>query len=90
MQKSSSKTSMSDPENSEWTPERFTAAKRFGDLPAGLQGALKSKTRGPQKSPTKELVSVRLSPDVLEALRATGRGWQSLIDETLRRQFVKR
>jgi uncharacterized protein (DUF4415 family) len=35
------------------------------------------------------LVSLRLSPDVLAALRATGKGWQSTADEALRRQFVK-
>jgi uncharacterized protein (DUF4415 family) len=54
-----------------------------------MQRALKRGKRGPQKAPTKELISVRLSPDVLSALRATGEGWQTLIDETLRREFVK-
>jgi uncharacterized protein (DUF4415 family) len=41
--------------------------------------------RGPQKAPTKKLVSLRLSAVVLEHYKATGPGWQSRIDETLKR-----
>ncbi len=40
--------------------------------------------RGAQKAPTKELISVRLSPDVLEPFRATGTGWQTRMNEALR------
>jgi uncharacterized protein (DUF4415 family) len=58
-------------------------------LPSDLQRLLK-KGRGPQQSPTKKLISIRLSQDVLEALRAQGQGWQRLADETLRKAFVKR
>src|ERR1035437_8220872 len=39
--------------------------------------------RGPQKAPTKTLVSLRLSPDVINHFKATGRGWQTRIDSTL-------
>jgi uncharacterized protein (DUF4415 family) len=45
--------------------------------------------RGKQVAPTKRLVSLRLSADVLEHYRATGPGWQTRIDETLQRA-VKR
>lgn len=41
--------------------------------------------RGPQKSPTKEMVSLRLDRDVLAKLRATGPGWQKLVNATLRK-----
>ncbi|GAB6040887.1 BrnA antitoxin family protein [Endothiovibrio diazotrophicus] len=40
--------------------------------------------RGPQKAPTKERITIRLSPDVVEHFRATGKGWQSRVDEALR------
>jgi len=40
--------------------------------------------RGPQKEPTKERITIRLSPEVLDAYRATGRGWQSRMDEDLK------
>ncbi|PJG86525.1 BrnA antitoxin family protein [Conservatibacter flavescens] len=41
------------------------------------------KGRGKQKKPTKELVSIRLSADVLKSFRATGKGWQNRIDQVL-------
>ena len=39
--------------------------------------------RGPQKSPTKERITIRLSPDVVERFRATGDGWQTRVDAAL-------
>lgn len=42
------------------------------------------RTRGPNKLPTKEQVAVRYSPEVLAAFRATGRGWQTRMDNALR------
>jgi uncharacterized protein (DUF4415 family) len=39
--------------------------------------------RGPQKRPTKRLVSLRLDPEIIERFRATGPGWQSRINDTL-------
>lgn len=41
--------------------------------------------RGPQKAPTKERVTLRLSRDVVEHYRASGEGWQTRIDETLQK-----
>lgn len=41
--------------------------------------------RGAQKAPVKQLVSLRLSPDVVAAFRATGPGWQTRMDEALRK-----
>ena len=46
--------------------------------------------RGPQKAPTKKLVSLRLSPEVVEHFKATGPGWQTRIDSTLREAIRKR
>ena len=51
---------------------------------AALQ-ARKPGQRGPQKAPTKKLVSLRLSPEVLSYFKSTGAGWQSRIDEALRK-----
>lgn len=39
--------------------------------------------RGPQKAPTKKLVSLRLSSEVIDHFKSTGRGWQTRIDSTL-------
>ena len=46
--------------------------------------------RGPQKAPTKTLVSLRLSPSVIEHFKATGPGWQTRIDRSLVEMISKR
>jgi uncharacterized protein (DUF4415 family) len=52
---------------------------------AALPASLRAKTgvRGPQKAPTKIPLSLRLSPQVVEAFRASGEGWQTRIDVVL-------
>ena len=42
------------------------------------------RVRGSQVAPTKRQVTLRLDPDVLAKFRATGRGWQTRINEALR------
>lgn len=46
--------------------------------------------RGPQKAPTKERITIRLSRDVLEAFRATGDGWQTRVDAALKDFLARR
>ena len=46
------------------------------------------RTRGPQKGPTKEAVSIRLSSEVVAFFKAGGLGWQTRIDAVLR-EYVK-
>ena len=58
--------------------QRFRGAT---SLPSSLQQKLG--IRGPQKSPTKERITIRLSRDVVERFRATGDGWQSRVDGAL-------
>jgi uncharacterized protein (DUF4415 family) len=67
-----------------WTKEMQARSITVQSLPAALQAKLKSTGRGPQKEPTKVKVSIRLSPDVLDALRSSGNGWQSRVDDALR------
>lgn len=43
------------------------------------------RARGPQKAPTKEMISIRIDRDILAKLRATGPGWQKLVNTTLRK-----
>ena len=52
-----------------------------GNLPAALQR--KPGVRGPQRTPTKERITIRLSHEVVEQFRATGDGWQTRIDTAL-------
>ncbi|MGC9292896.1 MAG: BrnA antitoxin family protein [Acidobacteriaceae bacterium] len=75
----------------EWTEEDFATAMTFSELPVSLQEKLRSvkKPRGPQKAPTKEVVTIRLSRDVVEQLRASGPGWQTRVDSALRQWIEK-
>ena len=72
-------------DNPEWSEEDFAKAAPFSALPEAEQAVLLSvRRRGRQKAPRKVPVSIRLSPDVAEGLRATGEGWQGRADEILR------
>ena len=43
------------------------------------------KQRGrPRKEVTKQAVSIRLSPEVIETFKSSGNGWQTRIDEALK------
>lgn len=72
-----------DPDNPEITPEQFAQARPFAEVFPELAGAFR-RSRGPQKAPTKQLVSLRLDQDVIERFKATGPGWQTRINEVLR------
>ncbi len=63
---------------------------RLSGLPKSLQKKLrKVGERGPQIAPTKQLVSLRLSPEVLAHYKASGPGWQTRIDQTLKRVVAR-
>lgn len=70
-------------DNPEWTKEDFAKAKSFSEVFPEIAKTIRR--RGPQKAPTKQPVSIRLSRDVLDHYKALGPGWQSTIDETLRK-----
>ena len=68
---------------------RMRPAKQI--LPEDVYNALVRRRgqRGPQKEPVKVPVKLRLDPDVLASYKATGRGWQTRINETLREHAPK-
>jgi len=55
--------------------------KPFSALPSSLQTKLRGR---PKAEVTKERITIRLSPDVVGAFRATGDGWQTRIDTALK------
>jgi len=74
-----------DGEVREITAEDVALFKPFSALPEAEQKMLrKLGKRGPQKAPKKVPISIRLSPEVVEGLRATGNGWQGRADEALK------
>lgn len=42
------------------------------------------RSRGKQKTPTKDRITIRVDSDITAAFRATGRGWQSRMNAVLR------
>ncbi|MDB3998757.1 BrnA antitoxin family protein [Litorivicinus sp.] len=67
-----------DPDDApELTSEFFETADLYEDKEVKPRGR-------PKSTSTKEPVKLRLDADVLAALRASGDGWQTRINETLR------
>src|SRR5216117_1762978 len=76
-----------DAENPEWTVEEIRRARPLMEaLPKETREAVRRYRgqRGPQKSPTKEAISLRVDRNVVAAFRATGAGWQQRASEALR------
>jgi uncharacterized protein (DUF4415 family) len=81
-----------EPEDGPYDPNDAEAARAWlaqADLIRGGKLVRRGK-RGPQKAPTKRLVSLRLSPEVIEHFKATGRGWQTRMDGALLESIRKR
>ncbi len=72
-----------DADTPEWTEADVKQAKRLQDMPTAFQHAVK-RARGPQKTPVKIQTTIRFDPDVLEGLKATGRGWQTRVNDAMR------
>jgi uncharacterized protein (DUF4415 family) len=71
-------------DNPELTDEQLSKARPFAEILPELAASIR-RGRGPNKTPTKMLVSLRLSGKVIEKYKAGGPGWQSRIDQDLRR-----
>jgi uncharacterized protein (DUF4415 family) len=78
-----------DGEVRELTLEDMKEMVPLSGLPASLQAKIKKMGR-PISESKKRAVSIRLDPDVLDAVKATGDGWQTRINDVLRSQFIKR
>jgi len=76
-----------DEDNPEWTEEDFARARPAAEvLPPEVMEAF-ARQRGRPIKPAadrKRSVTLRLSPDLLAELRATGKGWQTRAEEMLR------
>ncbi len=73
-----------DDDNPEWTEADFARARPIEDIPQ-LAAAFPKSKGGRPKGSSKQLVSLRLDTDVLDKFRAAGPGWQTRINEALRR-----
>ncbi len=70
---------MADPDARPLTDEEWKSAKF---KPFSQRGR-------PRLEATKDSITIRLSPEVTEYFRSTGKGWQTRIDEVLREYVAK-
>ena len=83
-----------DPDNPESTDDELAQAKPMAEALPELHAALmaeiaKRKAGRPKAAVTKQTIAIRLDPDVLEAFKATGPGWQTRMNEALR-EWIER
>lgn len=78
----------SDPDNPEWTDEELANARPFRevfpDLAASIDREIAKRGRPPLEK-TKQPITIRLDPDLVEHYKATGKGWQSRMNDDLRK-----
>ena len=80
-----------DDDNPEWTAEDFANARPASEVLPELFGAEQAADTLHPKKPGRPLADtpkiftgIRLDAEVLEAFRATGKGWQTRINEALK------
>jgi len=75
---------LTDDDNPEWTEEMIADARPANEVFAEL-GITPPKPIGrPKGSGTKVPVTIRLDKDIVERFKATGKGWQSRMNEALK------
>lgn len=82
---------MADPDNPEMSADAFKNTKPASEFFSSeqLAGLNAKRPRGrPHADQPKVSTSIRLDADLLEALRATGRGWQSTVNSILREKIM--
>ena len=78
-----------DPDAAEWTDEDWARARPAVEVVPQIVERYR-RARGRQKAPTKAKVTVRLDADIVAYFRGTGRGWQTRLNEALRKAVIGR
>ncbi len=73
-----------DPEASELDDDWFKRARPASEVVPHVVQRYR-RTRGKQRAPTKNQITLRLDEDLVLHFRETGKGWQTRINDTLRR-----
>lgn len=74
-----------DPDNPEWMEEDFRRAKPFAEVLPELAEIFRRGRGRPPAEKTKRQISLRIDEDVIERFKAGGAGWQSRINDALRK-----
>ncbi|MDQ2892503.1 MAG: BrnA antitoxin family protein [Pseudomonadota bacterium] len=76
----------SDPDAPEATDQQLANARPFAEAFPDLAAKMRKNVGGrPRSDNPKQPISIRLDQDVIAKFKATGPGWQSRINEALRR-----
>ncbi|WFP61295.1 MULTISPECIES: BrnA antitoxin family protein [unclassified Mesorhizobium] len=72
-------------DNPEWTEEDFRNARPFAEVFPDLADSIRRSRGRPALDNPKKQVTLRLDSDVIARFRAGGPGWQSRINDILRK-----
>lgn len=75
----------SDPDNPELTEEELKELRPFREVFPDLAASIDRKLGRPKAENPKKAISLRLDAEVIERFKATGDGWQSRMNEALRK-----
>ena len=83
------KAALEDPDSgiltdAEWKVARPASVILAKVFPKQVADSLLKQRGRPRKEITKQAVSIRLSPEVIETFKSSGNGWQTRIDEALK------
>ncbi len=71
------------------TDEQLARMRPAREVFADIDQFPKPRSRGPQKTPTKEQTTIRLDHKILAHFRRGGRGWQTRMNEALLREVER-
>ena len=72
-------------DNPEWTAEDFKLARPFAEVFPDLAASIARSRGRPNAESPKKQVTLRLDADLIDRYKASGKGWQSRINEDLRK-----
>jgi uncharacterized protein (DUF4415 family) len=79
---------MIDEDNPEWTAKETAEAKPFSEAFPVAYASWKKRGRPPVETP-KVHIGFRLAADVVDRIRATGRGYNARVEKVLREALTK-
>ncbi|CAN7687199.1 BrnA antitoxin family protein [Rhizobium sp. LjRoot254] len=72
-------------DNPEWTEEDFKLARPFAEVFPDLAASIARGRGRPSLESPKKQVTLRLDADLIARYKASGKGWQSRINDDLRK-----
>jgi len=72
-------------DNPEWTEEDFKLARPFAEVFPDLAASIARSRGRPSLESPKRQVTLRLDADLIARYKASGKGWQSRINDDLRK-----